>query len=194
MSLLRALWMPTAALAVLGHLLAGSRGGPGRPWPEVAAVPFAIPCILWEGPRALCLPCSCWVTVLEARGPRVPWAGGPDVVQSPSGKEGIAGASWGPQVETSAQPLWVGGWGPVAEGVSASAGLLPDKRMEMEKHSLGAGDYSRVVGKGPGPRPHLPKESSMDRSPYFDKVRGGAWGGRTVHPSLWSAQPRCLCL
>lgn len=42
--------------------------------------------------------------------------------------------------------------------------------MDMDKHGLGVGDYNRVVGKGPGSRPQIPKESSMDRSPYFDKV------------------------
>lgn len=42
--------------------------------------------------------------------------------------------------------------------------------MEMDKHGLGVGDYNRVVGKGPGSRPQIPKESSMDRGPYFDKV------------------------
>lgn len=51
-------------------------------------------------------------------------------------------------------------------------GLLQDKRMEMDKHGLGVGDYNRVVGKGPGARPQIPKESSMDRGPYFDKVGG----------------------
>lgn len=57
-----------------------------------------------------------------------------------------------------------------------SPGLLQDKRMEMDKHGLGVGDYNRVVGKGPGSRPQIPKESSMDRSPYFDKVSWGHWG------------------
>lgn len=42
----------------------------------------------------------------------------------------------------------------------------------MDKHGLGVGDYNRVVGKGPGSRPQIPKESSMDRGPYFDKVSG----------------------
>lgn len=51
-------------------------------------------------------------------------------------------------------------------------GLLQDKRMEMDKHGLGVGDYNRVVGKGPGSRPQISKESSMDRGPYFDKVSG----------------------
>lgn len=42
----------------------------------------------------------------------------------------------------------------------------------MDKHGLGVGDYNRVVGKGPGSRPQISKESSMDRGPYFDKVSG----------------------
>ncbi|XP_066496446.1 trinucleotide repeat-containing gene 6A protein isoform X3 [Tiliqua scincoides] len=53
--------------------------------------------------------------------------------------------------------------------MDVSGGILPDKRMEMEKHSMNVGDYSRVIGKNPGSRPQMPKESSMDRSPYFDK-------------------------
>ncbi|XP_073492622.1 trinucleotide repeat-containing gene 6A protein isoform X4 [Aquarana catesbeiana] len=48
-----------------------------------------------------------------------------------------------------------------------SGGMLPDKRMDMDKSGLGVADY-RVVGKGPGPR-HFSKESSMDHNPYFDK-------------------------
>ncbi|KAM8961091.1 trinucleotide repeat-containing gene 6A protein [Pelodytes ibericus] len=47
-----------------------------------------------------------------------------------------------------------------------SGGMLPDKRMDMDRPAIG--EYSRVVGKGPGPR-HLSKESSMDHNPYFDK-------------------------
>ncbi|XP_043834486.1 trinucleotide repeat-containing gene 6A protein isoform X4 [Dromiciops gliroides] len=50
-----------------------------------------------------------------------------------------------------------------------SGGMLQDKRMESDKHSLNIGDYNRVVGKGPGSRPQISKESSMDRGPYFDK-------------------------
>lgn len=42
--------------------------------------------------------------------------------------------------------------------------------MEIDKHSLNIGDYNRTVGKGPGSRPQISKESSMERSPYFDKV------------------------
>lgn len=42
--------------------------------------------------------------------------------------------------------------------------------MELDKHSLNIGDYNRAVGKGPGSRPQISKESSMERSPYFDKV------------------------
>lgn len=57
--------------------------------------------------------------------------------------------------------------------------------MEMDKHGLGVGDYNRVVGKGPGSRPQIPKESSMDRGPYFDKVSWGHWG------QCW-APPLCL--
>ncbi|KAJ7305916.1 hypothetical protein JRQ81_010282 [Phrynocephalus forsythii] len=48
-------------------------------------------------------------------------------------------------------------------------GLLPDKWMEMEKHNLNAGEYGRAIGKALNSRPPVPKESSMDRCPYFDK-------------------------
>ncbi|KAL0616963.1 Trinucleotide repeat-containing gene 6A protein, partial [Plecturocebus cupreus] len=50
-----------------------------------------------------------------------------------------------------------------------SGGMLQDKRMEIDKHSLNIGDYNRTVGKGPGSRPQISKESSMERNPYFDK-------------------------
>lgn len=49
--------------------------------------------------------------------------------------------------------------------------MLQDKRMEIDKHSLNIGDYNRTVGKGPGSRPQISKESSMERNPYFDKVQ-----------------------
>lgn len=45
--------------------------------------------------------------------------------------------------------------------------------MEIDKHSLSIGDYTRTVGKGPASRPQVPKECPMERSPYFDKVGGG---------------------
>lgn len=84
---------------------------------------------------------------------------------TPGGADGAAlRVGWGPG-------LLLQSGGP--DAFSTSPGVLPDKRMEMEKHSLTTGDYSRVVGKGPGTRPQISKESSMDRSPYFDKVRGG---------------------
>lgn len=41
--------------------------------------------------------------------------------------------------------------------------------MEIDKHSLSIGDYTRTVGKGPASRPQVPKECPMERSPYFDK-------------------------
>jgi len=51
--------------------------------------------------------------------------------------------------------------------------------MEIDKHGLNVGDYNRVVGKGPGSRPQISKESSMDRSPYFDKVGSCLTGGHS---------------
>ncbi|XP_071617107.1 trinucleotide repeat-containing gene 6A protein isoform X8 [Heliangelus exortis] len=69
-----------------------------------------------------------------------------------------------------------------------SGGILQEKRMELDKHGLGVGDYNRVVGKGPGSRPQISKESSIDRSPYFDK---------NGNPSVFgvgniAAQPRSM--
>ncbi|XP_043945175.1 trinucleotide repeat-containing gene 6A protein isoform X4 [Protopterus annectens] len=48
-------------------------------------------------------------------------------------------------------------------------GILQDKRMDLDKHCLNVGEYNGIIGKSPVSRPHIPKESSMDRSPYFDK-------------------------
>ncbi|XP_062999400.1 trinucleotide repeat-containing gene 6A protein isoform X1 [Elgaria multicarinata webbii] len=67
-----------------------------------------------------------------------------------------------------------------------SGGILPDKRMETEKHSLNVGEYSRVIGKGPNSRPQIPRESSVDRSPYFDKN-----GNPSMFGNL-TAQPRSM--
>lgn len=58
----------------------------------------------------------------------------------------------------------------IGNKVFCSLGMLQEKRMEIDKHSLNIGDYNRTVGKGPGSRPQVSKESSMERSPYFDKV------------------------
>ncbi|XP_069065791.1 trinucleotide repeat-containing gene 6A protein isoform X2 [Pleurodeles waltl] len=50
-----------------------------------------------------------------------------------------------------------------------SGGMMQDKRMDVDKPPLAIGECSRVVGKGPGMRPHIAKDFPMDRSPYFDK-------------------------
>lgn len=52
--------------------------------------------------------------------------------------------------------------------------MVQDKRMDMGS----MGDYNGVMGKNPGSRHQLHKESAMDRNPYFDKV------SRDVHCSL----------
>lgn len=44
---------------------------------------------------------------------------------------------------------------------------MQDKRVDMG----GMGDFNGVMGKNPGSRHQLHKESAMDRSPYYDKVR-----------------------
>ncbi|XP_058851910.1 trinucleotide repeat-containing gene 6A protein-like isoform X4 [Acipenser ruthenus] len=50
-----------------------------------------------------------------------------------------------------------------------SGGMLQDKRMDMDKHGLNAGEYN-VIGKGSGSRTQISKESSVERSPYYDKL------------------------
>lgn len=52
----------------------------------------------------------------------------------------------------------------------ASTGVLQDKRAELDKHGPHAGDCSRAVGRGPGPRPPAPRDAPAERGPYFDKV------------------------
>uniref|UniRef100_A0A4W3JAG5 Trinucleotide repeat containing adaptor 6A n=1 Tax=Callorhinchus milii TaxID=7868 RepID=A0A4W3JAG5_CALMI len=49
-------------------------------------------------------------------------------------------------------------------------GMLRDKRLELDKHGLNVGEYTGIIGKGPGSRPQISKESSMDRNPYYDKL------------------------
>lgn len=51
--------------------------------------------------------------------------------------------------------------------MKTGAGMVQDKRMDMGS----MGDFNGVVGKNPGPRHQPHKESAMDRSPYYDKVR-----------------------
>lgn len=48
--------------------------------------------------------------------------------------------------------------------------MLRDKRMEMDKHGMNIGEYNGIIGKGHTSRPQISKESSMERSPYYDKV------------------------
>lgn len=43
---------------------------------------------------------------------------------------------------------------------------ISDKRVDMGS----MGEFSGVIGKNPGSRHQLHKESTMDRSPYYDKV------------------------
>ncbi|XP_041085559.1 trinucleotide repeat-containing gene 6A protein-like isoform X11 [Polyodon spathula] len=52
--------------------------------------------------------------------------------------------------------------------MEVSGGMLQDKRMDMDKHGLNAGEY--IIGKGSGSRTQISKESSVERSPYYDKV------------------------
>ena len=43
---------------------------------------------------------------------------------------------------------------------------MSDKRMDGSM-----GEYNGVIGKTPGSRHQIHKEASMERSPYYDKVR-----------------------
>lgn len=54
------------------------------------------------------------------------------------------------------------------DSMKPGAGMVQDKRMDMGS----VGDFNGVMGKNPGSRHQLHKESAMDRSPYYDKVRG----------------------
>ncbi|XP_051789288.1 trinucleotide repeat-containing gene 6A protein-like [Erpetoichthys calabaricus] len=46
--------------------------------------------------------------------------------------------------------------------IDLAPGILSDKRVDVE--------YNGVIGKGPSSRLQVPKESSMERSPYYDKL------------------------
>lgn len=48
---------------------------------------------------------------------------------------------------------------------------ISDKRVDMGS----IGEFSGVMGKNPGSRHQLHKESAMDRSPYYDKVHENVW-------------------
>lgn len=52
------------------------------------------------------------------------------------------------------------------DSMKTGAGMVQDKRMDMG----GMGDFNGVMGKNPGSRHQLHKESAMDRNPYYDKV------------------------
>lgn len=52
------------------------------------------------------------------------------------------------------------------DSMKTGAGMVQDKRMDMGSMV----DFNGVMGKNPGSRHQLHKESAMDRSPYYDKV------------------------
>lgn len=52
------------------------------------------------------------------------------------------------------------------DSMKTGAGMVQDKRMDMG----GMGDYNGGMGKNPGSRHQLHKDSPMDRSSYYDKV------------------------
>ncbi|KAG5832143.1 hypothetical protein ANANG_G00287980 [Anguilla anguilla] len=51
-----------------------------------------------------------------------------------------------------------------------------DKRMDGDRPVLNMGEFNGMMGKGPGLRHHVPKESSADRGPYFDKNVSSLFG------------------
>lgn len=54
------------------------------------------------------------------------------------------------------------------DSMKAGAGMVHDKRVDMGS----MGEFNGVMGKNPGSRHQLHKESAMDRSSYYDKVCG----------------------
>ncbi|XP_067332253.1 trinucleotide repeat-containing gene 6A protein-like isoform X1 [Channa argus] len=52
------------------------------------------------------------------------------------------------------------------DSMKTGGGMVQDKRMDMG----GMGDFSGVMGKNPGSRHQLHKESVMDRNPYYEKL------------------------
>ncbi|KAG2455989.1 TNR6A protein, partial [Polypterus senegalus] len=78
------------------------------------------------------------------------------------GKPLDTGASWGEGVngDSASTPAWTNV--PVGQQPQNKSGMLSDKRVDVE--------YNGVIGKGPSSRLQVPKESSMERSPYYDKL------------------------
>uniref|UniRef100_A0A3Q1HCD4 TNRC6 PABC binding domain-containing protein n=1 Tax=Anabas testudineus TaxID=64144 RepID=A0A3Q1HCD4_ANATE len=62
------------------------------------------------------------------------------------------------------------------DSMKTGSGMVQDKRMDMGS----MGDFSGVMGKNPGSRHQLHKESAMDRSPYYDKNVNPMLGGSSV--------------
>ncbi|XP_026181997.1 trinucleotide repeat-containing gene 6A protein isoform X2 [Mastacembelus armatus] len=62
------------------------------------------------------------------------------------------------------------------DSMKTGAGMVQDKRMDMGS----MGDFNGVMGKNPGSRHQLHKESAMDRSPYYDKNVNPMLGGSSV--------------
>lgn len=62
------------------------------------------------------------------------------------------------------------------DSIKTGAGMVQDKRMDMGS----IGDFNGVMGKNSGSRHHLHKDSTMDRSSYYDKNVNPMLGGNTV--------------
>ncbi|XP_059509741.1 trinucleotide repeat-containing gene 6C protein isoform X10 [Stegostoma tigrinum] len=57
------------------------------------------------------------------------------------------------------------------DGFSPFPGTLLEKKVELDKRGMGMSDYNGIVSKPLGCRPPtIPKESSMDRPTFFDKL------------------------
>lgn len=63
---------------------------------------------------------------------------------------------------------------------------ISDKRVDMGS----MGDFNGVMGKNPGSRHQLHKDSAMDRSPYYDKVHKNVCRWQLM---LWPPVPRSGC-
>ncbi|XP_078141021.1 trinucleotide repeat-containing gene 6A protein-like isoform X2 [Centroberyx gerrardi] len=72
------------------------------------------------------------------------------------------------------------------DSMKTGGGMVQDKRMDVG----GMGDYNGVMGKNPGSRHQLHKESPMDRSPYYDKNVNPMLGGSSIAQGRGGPQPQ----
>uniref|UniRef100_A0A667WA86 Trinucleotide repeat containing adaptor 6A n=1 Tax=Myripristis murdjan TaxID=586833 RepID=A0A667WA86_9TELE len=72
------------------------------------------------------------------------------------------------------------------DSMKAGGGMVQDKRMDVG----GMGDLNGVMGKNPGSRHQLHKDSPMDRSPYYDKNVNPMLGGSSIAQGRGGPQPQ----